>query len=1096
MPKSPQSNSHNESLHRPTRPVRAITDDTDLVLTPGGMRPRSLVHILEHGQHVSLKGGRIRIIETATGRVVKDLGESAKQGDTGGSAENEKVPAGQPGKPIPALPDIAWIENSQWRNGGTDPIVYFSTKWLVPPVPSSNDSQTVFLFNGMQPDSAAHILQPVLQWGGSGAGGGNYWSITNWYADGQGGAAVTWPPIQVNVGDVLQGVMTCTGQSGTEYNYTSSFVGYSSVDVTVTDADELTWAYETLECYGSNYTLPLTQCSDYPDTPLTAMYDIEVKTGTPGSSGTDATLDWVAVTAFTDCGQSCQIISNDSPGGAVYLYYSQSAAAQNFYFIIDKGSFGKDEVSDVITSNHGLFPAAFYLAVEGFTVQQLTIDEASLVQPTLSGAFDSLTGVTVSPSATYPPVYDASNLYTPQRILFPFDVTFKSSSLPDFPSTGVTPELLTGSISIGSATLGNVTNLSTNTVLYLVAGADPYFTNIDPNQHNEYYLSQDLRVFTITPEANNATPIGGVKFTFQTGSPTSLDTAAAYTYIGKLLDHFNTTYTSPGGTDPFDLTHPVLPGQSGALTGDSSVTPATPNPADKNKPFMNYNFAIARVRLMGSSGTAGEAANVRVFFRLFTTQTFDTDYINVKGVVSSADPNITYPSSPSGSPNAPTAPLPGTDANGNINGCTLPFFAAANQSDLASGGVNNQTIQIPSGSDSVWSYFGCFLDVYDPSYLIGGQTAQHWLSGGTHHCLVAQIAYADSPIENSNGVIENPESSDKLAQRNLQVSPSGNPGFPITHRIPQTFDTRPSPTPGTGYLADFPDELMIDWRNIPAGSIAEIYWPQVNASQVVSLAATLYPTSTLSASDSHTISCAVSSGYTYVPIPTGGTQNFAGLITLQVPTGIRVGNQFEVVIRRITSRRVDEKGQGANRARSVGYNPLNWRYIVGSFQVTIPVQNDATILPVEENLLSILKWRLQLLAPTDRWYPVLQRYITLVTARVSGLGGNPGQIEPSQYGTANQIEGTIVKVPHHEHPLEFTGKVSALRYNRFGDFDGFDLITLEGERRYFRAHEADIEALLRDAWLGRILITVCAPRHDSECVSSILLLRPPHDPGI
>jgi hypothetical protein len=246
----------------------------------------------------------LRIIESASGKVVKDLGES---GSSNGKSITAPVPPTQ--RSVPALPDTGWIENAQWRVGGTKPIVYFSTKWIVPPAPASSDNQTVFLFNAMQPDSGAHIIQPVLQWGPSHAGGGNYWSIANWYADGQGGGASVRGLILVNPGDVLQGVMTCTGQTGTEYSYKCSFVGFPSIDVTVSDVDQLTWAYETLECYG------LRQCADYPDTTLTAMYDIELRTGTPGTSGSDATLDWFPVTTFTDCGQNCSIISDASPGG-------------------------------------------------------------------------------------------------------------------------------------------------------------------------------------------------------------------------------------------------------------------------------------------------------------------------------------------------------------------------------------------------------------------------------------------------------------------------------------------------------------------------------------------------------------------------------------------------------------------------------------------------------------------------------------------------------------------------------------------------------------------------------------------------------------
>ena len=307
---------------RPKPPVRPL-DTTDIVLTPGGLRPRSLGHTLRPGEHVSLKDGRVRIIESTTGNVVKDLGEIAPDANPEGTA----APPAQADKAVPGLPDTGWIENAQWRNGGADPIVYFTTTWVVPSPPGSDDGQTVYLFNGMQPDNAAHILQPVLQWGPSPAGGGNNWSITNWYADGQGGPFSAKTPISVDPGTVLQGVITCTGQSEVGYNYTCQFIGYPDVDLSVTDVPELTWAYETLECYGPNGT-NLTQCSDYPSTALTTMYDIEIKTGTPGSSGSDATISWQAVATFNDCGQNCVIVSDASPGGAVDLDYRVPVTAE------------------------------------------------------------------------------------------------------------------------------------------------------------------------------------------------------------------------------------------------------------------------------------------------------------------------------------------------------------------------------------------------------------------------------------------------------------------------------------------------------------------------------------------------------------------------------------------------------------------------------------------------------------------------------------------------------------------------------------------------------------------------------------------------
>jgi hypothetical protein len=297
--------------------------NSELVLTPGGWRPRSQVHSVESGHHISGKGGRLRKVETSTGEIVEDYGETSKD-------QHPRITPPKK-KPDPSAPltDTGWILNTGWSNLSGEPIAYFSTSWAVPSAPPADDNQVIFLFNGLEQSGdgstplGPYILQPVLQWGNSYAGGGNYWAITNWYVNGPGGTALyTSPLIQVNPGDVLQGVMTLTGQSGSDFSYKSSFIGYPGVDLTVTDIDELKWACETLECYG------LSQCSDYPDAQLTVMYDIEIKTGSSVATSTDAAVAWQAVTNFADCGQNCVIVSNNSPGGAVNLYYGAMGAVQ------------------------------------------------------------------------------------------------------------------------------------------------------------------------------------------------------------------------------------------------------------------------------------------------------------------------------------------------------------------------------------------------------------------------------------------------------------------------------------------------------------------------------------------------------------------------------------------------------------------------------------------------------------------------------------------------------------------------------------------------------------------------------------------------
>src|SRR5207248_5862525 len=88
-----------------------------------------------------------------------------------------------------------------------------------------------------------------------------------------------------------------------------------------------------------------------------------------------------------------------------------------------------------------------------------------------------------------------------------------------------------------------------------------------------------------------------------------------------LITWLNQNFADPGGVDPFAVSGGLLPGQAGAYTGDSSVTPSLDAGFLR---FNNYNFALARVRLQGPSGS--QADNVRVFFRLWGTQSADTDF--------------------------------------------------------------------------------------------------------------------------------------------------------------------------------------------------------------------------------------------------------------------------------------------------------------------------------------------------------------------------------------------------------------------------------------------------------------------------------------
>ena len=283
----------------------------ELVLTPGGFRPKSLVYPIQPGAILDGAGGRHRMLDS-TGRVLADYGMIAAKpaGKALMPTNVVKAAAPAPGK-VPAF-GSGWITYASWTNNTGTPVSLFSTKWVVPPAPSTQSGQTIFLFNGIQ--NSTMIYQPVLQWGGSAAGGGDYWAVASWYVDGQGGPAFHSNLVRVNPGTVLTGIMTLTGQSAQGFSYNSEFQGIANTGFPVQNIQELTWCIETLECYG------ITKCSDYPNTSKTQMYAINLQTGK-----THPVMTWTPTTPVSDCGQHTLIFDEDSAGsGEVDLWYTSS----------------------------------------------------------------------------------------------------------------------------------------------------------------------------------------------------------------------------------------------------------------------------------------------------------------------------------------------------------------------------------------------------------------------------------------------------------------------------------------------------------------------------------------------------------------------------------------------------------------------------------------------------------------------------------------------------------------------------------------------------------------------------------------------------
>ncbi|MGD0242299.1 MAG: S53 family peptidase [Streptosporangiaceae bacterium] len=747
-------------------------------------------------------------------------------------------------------------------------------------------------------------------------------------------------------------------------------------------------------------------------------------------------------------------------GGAL-LSALQAVYQQDCQFIVDRTEIGEAEVTATLGgSAPGVIPNAFYVVVDGFGAADLGIKPSDLIgTPSVVPTFtSSVAGLTVA--ATSLLAEDVSLPATPQRFTWVCAADF-AASLSAF--TGVTastpvPVHLTASISTVSAPAA----------IELVLDADPYELDGPVS-----WLSTDLRVF----QMNTGGSLAGLSsVTLGNSGKPQVD---APTFIKAVISGFNAD-TAPPPNHPFDQ-----------ISTDEQVSQVTLD-FDSSQPV--YNFAVARVRYQ----SAVASSKVRMFFRIFQASTTSTayeptTYATVANTLVSASGKI---------------PVFGVNASGDV--VAIPCFADARVSEGSSlttqaddANVVLNGIQPAVGEGVTYTYFGCWLDINQPSVNavpvapVPADASLPWANGaqsvlatirGQHQCLVAEISYDADLVQTG----ETPASSDKLAQRNLATVSSSNPGNPASHRIPLTFDVRPTPAarPAGAHV----DELMIDWGNTPAGSTATVYLPGTSAADMLALAAEMYVTHQLSEADGHTLRCPAS-GVTWIPVPPGTGGNFAGLLTVDLPKNVRKGQVYTIVVRQVTNFTSATVGRLPGTADTAprpdgSVGAAAERRVLGSFQLTVPVKTEEALLEPEERLLAIMRWIGEGIPPSDRWSPVFDRYVTQIADRVAGFGGDPAQIPPS-------ATGSIPHLRHHarRHEVAVTGKVAGLVYDRFGDFEGFLLTTNAGHDRFFESTEPEIEALADRAWAQRITVTVFTGHADPDRPASIVLLRPPRHLG-
>jgi hypothetical protein len=260
------------------------------VLTPFGYRDAANVHQIPSGYDlIKMPDGHIRMQNRVAGAHIDFAAPGATE-------------AREP------FTDSGWITYASWLNQSGTPVSSFTTTWKVPPAPAAYHGQTLFQFNSIEPSSYDAILQPVLQYGPSAAGGGKYWAVASWYVVGN--SAYFSSLVKVKAGKTLTGVITLTGESGGQYSYSCAFTGIAGTDYTISNIAELTWCTETLEVYG------VKECTEFPKTAHSQMSGIGLLTGSKAPS-----VNWTPTDAKTNCGVQTTIVTNGATDAVVDIYY-------------------------------------------------------------------------------------------------------------------------------------------------------------------------------------------------------------------------------------------------------------------------------------------------------------------------------------------------------------------------------------------------------------------------------------------------------------------------------------------------------------------------------------------------------------------------------------------------------------------------------------------------------------------------------------------------------------------------------------------------------------------------------------------------------
>ena len=443
----------------------------------------------------------------------------------------------------------------------------------------------------------------------------------------------------------------------------------------------------------------------------------------------------------------------------------QEKQAPDITTYLDRSTFSLEQVAAVGTT---VLDDSFYIMLQDRTSRPFTIVWPADVEPALYGLIAPpiyAAGVYTDPAhfpevelrdvATDAPIPDVTVSVTsmqpedpglhaalPQRITCPCTVTFSGQGA----FAGLVNPGDFKDVKLAVTATDRCGNLTTQDSLRVRLQFNPNPYMLDGPTH---WISLDTRVFQIEE--------GQARF----------GVAAGWTDPNTFIQDVITNFRSGGGTAGGETFDSLLSDQ-----GDARLEYSTALGGNNI-----YNFALAQVRLQSASGLT----DLRLTFRFLRWGVASVEFNNT----------LTYRSAGSG------IGLLGQTISGEL--ASIPFFAEPRVATSDSMTTQDDPFNLfdfaATGGVEARSFFGAYLDInqttlqfpqtYTGDGPFGGALyAVRDLLEDHHQCMVVELLHAGDPTVAGS----TPGTSDNLAQRNLLIVQTANPGSEITRTVQHAFN--------------------------------------------------------------------------------------------------------------------------------------------------------------------------------------------------------------------------------------------------------------------------------------------------------------------